>query len=84
MTTKSSFGDSSANVKFSGLTHYNTGDLSEGARMYRKEETLKKKLKSMLDLNAGMEHDIKMHENDIKDERASIAFQLHDLTVLLV
>jgi hypothetical protein len=60
MTTKSTSGDFD-NPKLVSTIHYGTADLSDAARIYRKEESIKKKLKSVLDLNAGLEHDIKVH-----------------------
>jgi hypothetical protein len=57
------------------------GDLSDVARLLRKEEVIGKRLRSVLDLNANLERAIKAHENEIGDERASITYQLTELLV---
>lgn len=57
--------------------------MTDVTRLYRKEEMLKKKLKVLLDSNGVLEKEIKNHEAEIKDERASVQFQLNDLLVLV-
>lgn len=60
---------------------FRSGELSDVARLLRKEEAIGKRLRSVLDINAGLERAIKAHEGGIGDERASIAYQLTELLV---
>jgi hypothetical protein len=61
---------------------FRSGDLSDVARLLRKEEAIGKRLKSVLDANGGLERAIKVHESGIGDERANIVYQLTELLVL--
>lgn len=69
------------NTKITSLVHYRSAEMSDATRLLRKEEFLKRKLKSALDGNAALEKEIKSHEAEIKDERSGMSFQLNDLLV---
>lgn len=51
------------NVNITNIINGRPGDISDATRLYRKEEILKKKLKNILEINAGLEKEIKLHEN---------------------
>ena len=50
------------NTKITSIISYRGGDVTDAARLYRKEEVLKKKLKNILDTNSHLEKEIKTHE----------------------
>jgi len=54
------------NTKITSIVNYR-GDMSDATRLYRKEEILKKKLKNILEVNAGLEKEIKAQEIEIND-----------------
>jgi hypothetical protein len=51
------------NTNITSIINYRGGDISDAARLYRKEEILKKKIKNILEINTGLEKEIKLHEN---------------------
>ena len=63
------------------MIHFRNAEASEAARYYRREEILKKKIKGVVEANYVMEKDIKTQEDEIRDERAGVAFQLSELIV---
>jgi hypothetical protein len=60
---------------------FRSGDISDVAKLLRREEMIRKKLRSELDCNGQLEKQIKAHEAEIHDERGSISYQLSDLLV---
>lgn len=53
-----------------------SGDLTDMARLLRKEENITKGLRTVLGVNQSLEKSIKAHECGIGDERAGLAYQL--------
>jgi hypothetical protein len=49
------------NTKITSLVHYRSAEMSDATRLLRKEEFLKRKLKTALENNATLEKDIKNH-----------------------
>ena len=66
------------------MIHFRDQAASEAAQHYRREEMLKKKIKNVVEMNVGMERDIKTQEEEIRDERAGVVFQLSELTVVVL